>query len=366
MLTKHHARRRFIKRMIATAATLSQSTLVTRLRADDTVTKPLAGKVVQWIVPFSAGGGFDVYSRLLEPFLEKTLDAQIVVKNVPGGGGIVGSKWLMGAAADGRTLALINAPGLLVASLTGVENVPNPVKDFTVLGRISQDKKVWAVGRDSTFHNIQDVLDEAKHRPISFGITGVGSPNFTCIAVGSHLLGIDPAYVAGFSGSREASFSAIRGEVELVSFNYESVLDLIDSGDLRPLLQITTAPISDHKSLKAVPLLGGDDGLAARIASRRGSDPKEADADAASLASLMGAGRLVVAPLGMDQDIFINLEHALHMTLTDPAFVESAGKANRSLNVADSADALGQLRIAAERLDRFLPIVKQAIATVRQ
>ena len=337
-----------------------------QLRAEDVGSGPLTGEVVQWIVPYSPGGGFDTYSRLLEPFLERALGAQVVVKNMTGGGGIVAARWLMGAAPDGRTLALVNAPGLLVASLLGIENVPDPMEDFTVLARVTQDKKVWAVGKDSAFHSIQDLLDEAERRPISFGITGVGSPNFTGIVIASHLLGFSPAYVSGFRGSREVAFSAIRGEIDAFSLTFESVLDLIDSGDIRPLLQLAATPISTHRSLTGVPVIGGANGEATRVARHRGRDLGQAQADAATLVSLMAAGRLVVAPLGLEADVYSHLEEALHGALIDPGFVEAARRANRPLDVARSVEARAEFEAAAGRLEKFIPVVAQAVEAVRR
>ena len=78
----------------------------------------VAGKKVHWIVPTPAGGGFDIYSRLITPFYEKVLGGKIFIKYVPGAGTIIGSKRLKEAAPNGLTLGILNAPALLVALLT--------------------------------------------------------------------------------------------------------------------------------------------------------------------------------------------------------------------------------------------------------
>ena len=63
-------------------------------RAADDPCDALAGTTIRWIVPFSPGGGYDTSSRILEPFLETRLGAEIVVSNVTGAGGIIGAKHL--------------------------------------------------------------------------------------------------------------------------------------------------------------------------------------------------------------------------------------------------------------------------------
>ena len=47
----------------------------------------MSGKKMRWIVPYTPGGGYDIYSRLITPFLEERLNSRIRVENVPGGGG---------------------------------------------------------------------------------------------------------------------------------------------------------------------------------------------------------------------------------------------------------------------------------------
>ena len=68
----------------------------------------LAGERVRWIVPYSPGGGYDVYSRLLEPFYEEAIGAEIVVENRPGIGGRAGVRMIRDADPDGLTLGIVN------------------------------------------------------------------------------------------------------------------------------------------------------------------------------------------------------------------------------------------------------------------
>ncbi|MEO1017695.1 MAG: tripartite tricarboxylate transporter substrate binding protein, partial [Pseudomonadota bacterium] len=58
---------------------------------------PLEGETIRWIVPYSPGGGYDTYSRLIEPVLERHLQAEIAMVNMPGAGGMLGAKSISAA-----------------------------------------------------------------------------------------------------------------------------------------------------------------------------------------------------------------------------------------------------------------------------
>ncbi len=332
--------------------------------ADQESCLQIAGKKIRWIVPYSPGGAYDLYSRLIEPFYEKKIGAEIVVENITGAGSIIGSKVLKEAKADGLTLGILDAAGLLGAVLTQEPGVPNPIEDFTILGRVVRNQQVWATGANSPFRTFDDVLEEANKKAILLGITDVGGTSFVNIAISSFLLGIQPEFVTGFKGSRGSSLAAIRGEVDCVALTFESILDRIEAGDLRPLLQISEEPIASHPSL-GVPLLGGEQGLAVRRARELGRNVEEAKTDTKALVSLIGAGRLIAAPPGLEESLFRCLEQGLYATLTDSSFIVAAVTAKRSLEVARAEEVRMDLQTAIARAEKFIPIIQEALKKVR-
>ena len=68
---------------------------------------------IKMVVPFSAGGGTDVITRIVSQHLSDALKVPVIVENRVGAGGVVGSKWVADQAPDGRTF-------LAVASAFGV------------------------------------------------------------------------------------------------------------------------------------------------------------------------------------------------------------------------------------------------------
>ena len=362
-----HSRRTFLKGLGAAGGSILLSPFVNLYAMEGEPPCPeVAGRRISWIVPGSVGGGYDTYSRLIEPFYERALVAEIVVENRPGAGGVLCGRIISEAKPDGLTIGIINAPALMTASLVEEKNAPNPAKDFTILGRVAGSRHVWLTGRNSSLNTIEDVLKKSEKRPVVFAIVDVGSSSFVGVTISSYLSGVDSDLVAGFNGSRECALAAIRGDVDVISFNFESVLSHIENGDLRPLMQLTDEVISSHPSLKGVPLLGGEEGVAARRAAGLGRSRKEAVTEARALSALIGAGRLIVAPPGLDKTLSICMEKVLTETLTSAGFRDAAAKAKRSLDIADGKTSREDLRVVTEVIVKFASLIMNAIKDVRK
>jgi tripartite-type tricarboxylate transporter receptor subunit TctC len=359
------ARRRLLGRLSAAALGLIQLLNGGRPAVARSRCPPLAGRTIRFIVPYSAGGGYDTYARLLVPFLDAELDAQILVSNMTGAGGIVGSKAIAEAAPDGRTLGIINAPGLLMAELSGTD-APDPAQAFTILGRIANIQHVWVTSGTSPLKSIEDLFAKAEAGPILFALTDVGGTPFISAAVGAELLGIEAAFLAGYPGTREQSLALIRGEADVGSVTFESILDRIEAGDLRPILQISLEPIAAHPSLRGVPWLGGPDGLAARRAAALGRDAERIAAQASALCQMTGAGRLIVGPKGLQRGLAGCLPEALRAAVSDPMFQVAAEAAQRSVDYAPADEAEASIAAAAREADSFIPILRRSIEEIRQ
>ena len=78
-----------------------------------------AGKTVRMLVGSGVGGGYDVFSRLIAPYLAKTLGTTVIVENVPGAGGLVSLNRLYVAPPDGLTISLVQGTMATLAQLMG-------------------------------------------------------------------------------------------------------------------------------------------------------------------------------------------------------------------------------------------------------
>jgi tripartite-type tricarboxylate transporter receptor subunit TctC len=320
----------------------------------------LAGATIRWIVPNAPGGGFDAEARLIEPFVERRLGVEVAVDNVPGAAGIVGARTIKDARPDGRTVGILGVPGLLAAALTSATEAPNPARDFAVLGRVSRSWHVWAVG--ARVGTADELVARSARRPLTFAISEVSSASFVSVTVSSDLLGATVEIVPGYSGTRDATLAAIRGDVDCVCFNFDTIVDLVEAGDLKPVLQLADSRVAAHPSLDDVPLLGGDQGLAVRRARAAGTSTDAARETASVLTQVVSAGRVVVAPLGIRDELLRCLETRLFEALSDP---ELHAAARHELDVAPASVAGATIQEAASKSDILVPLIRQAIGRVR-
>ena len=330
--------------------------------AREGVCPSLAGRRLRWIVPNAAGGGYDTESRMLQPLLARRLGADIVIDNPAGAGGLVGARAIAGARPDGSTLGILSVPGLLVASLIGETQAPE--SRHGLHGARAHPAKLARLGH----RHLVAVLDHPCHRrrlgePAShFAINEVGSAAFVSITATAALLGIDVEFVGGFSGSRNACLAAMRGDVDFVCFNFESISDLFKAGDLRPLLQVSVNRIANDRELDNVPVLGGAGGFAAAHARTRGQDSTAVVAAADGLAMVMGGGRILVAPAGLPEAIGRCLADAVADVLSSPELTAST---SRTLDTAPAEGARADVLLAAQHAPRLLPAVGAALARMR-
>jgi tripartite-type tricarboxylate transporter receptor subunit TctC len=325
----------------------------------------LDGRTIRWIVPWALGGGYDTYSRLVAPFYAEALGASIQLENMPGAAGLVGARAINRSRPDGLTIGIVTAAGLMSTALVGGDQIPDPAADFTLLARVGGSQHVWASAADSELRSIDDLFGIVEKRPIIFGAPDAGSISFISIALGSDILKVPREIVAGYFNTSNVLLAALRGEVDVVSMNFESALDSIEAGHLRPLLQLADSAISEHPSLTGVPLLGGNGGIAADRARALQLDPHAAEEDASALAALIGTSRIIVAPPGLDDALSSCMERALVNTLTAPELAAAAARLRFTLDVAGSDDVLAGLAVAAGRMSTFAPIVKRAILEAR-
>ncbi|MFC3125503.1 Bug family tripartite tricarboxylate transporter substrate binding protein [Pseudoroseomonas globiformis] len=124
------------------------------------------------IVPYSPGGGTDIFTRAIAEGMRKTLGQPIVVENRAGANGVIGAETVARAAPDGYTLAVCT--GAHVINRYSMRSVPfHPVQDFTPISLLSGFPLVIAINDKLPYRDIAGLIEAAKAKPgtISFGTT---------------------------------------------------------------------------------------------------------------------------------------------------------------------------------------------------
>jgi tripartite-type tricarboxylate transporter receptor subunit TctC len=201
------ARRRFLQLAAGAAALPALSRIA---RAQSYPTRPIT-----IIVPFAAGGGTDVPARIVGEHMSRTLGQQIVVQNVVGAGGTVGSTRAMRADPDGYTIEM----GQMGTHAAAVALYPNlaykPDVDFEPIGLVSSYAVMIVARKDLPPNDLKEFVAflKANSDKLNMAHAGVGSIFFTTGLLLNSILGVKPALVP-FNGGAPAMNALMSGQVD--------------------------------------------------------------------------------------------------------------------------------------------------------
>ena len=131
-------------------------------------------KPITIVVPFKAGGGSDNVARVVAPELAAILGQDVIVKNIGGAGGTIGTADAAAAKGDGYTLGYI--PVGPMVSQPHLRNLPFGLESFKYVCRITDGPIVLMTPKESGFKTVDDVVKGAKAKPNKLVFTGpVGS-----------------------------------------------------------------------------------------------------------------------------------------------------------------------------------------------
>ena len=236
----------FIALAIGAAAVESASAQDGSSYKDRTITIYSAG---------TAGGGYDFYARLLARHLGRHLpgNPSVVVKNMPGAGGLVLANYLQSRALrDGTEFAALEHGTAFTPLLTHARVDFDPAK-FGWLGSMEQFTPIAAVWHTMPIHSADDLLVT----PMNVGGSGPGSTTSGYPNSLNAILGTKMKVISGYPGSAEINLAIERGEIHgRCALSWSSVKATLqhwlDDKKLRPLLQVASAK---HADLPDVPLL---------------------------------------------------------------------------------------------------------------
>ena len=193
-------------------------------------------KPITVIVPFSAGGSTDLLARAVEKIWPKYSPQPMVIVNKPGGGGVVGTEFVVRSKPDGYTLFLGYGSGHDVV-MPHLQKMPyDPFKDLVAVARLSIHSVVICTGAKSEFSTLKDMIAWAKKegKPVTSSVsTKAGAVDITTTALGK-AAGINIVTVP-FAGGADAVTTLAGGHVMLGGGHPSEVMPHIKAGRFKPL-----------------------------------------------------------------------------------------------------------------------------------
>lgn len=278
-----------------------------------------AGKTVRMVVGSGVGGGYDVFSRLIAPYLSKTLGTTVIVENQPGAGGLVALNKLYVAPPDGLQISLSQGTMAAIAQLSGDQAARFDLAKFSYLATVGAPPGLWLVPPESPIREVQQAIDaKTKWRWASAGGTsglGIGAA-FTCEA-----LKLDCHIVQGYKGSADAGLAVMRGEMDAVYVPESSANHFVKSKQNWALATISRTKSRFFEDRPTI-------FEAAKI------DPDRVWA-MDFLANLEGTGRLLMAPPGIPAARLAYLRAVVKETLANPQLIAEGEKMERIIEYTD-------------------------------
>lgn len=305
---------------------------------------PLEGKTIEFVVPYEPGGGYDLYVRLMAPFLEKCLGTEVVPINEPGAGSLRATNQTAAAPGDGTRIQIYNAPGAIAAQIADIEGAKYDLKKFSWITRIAPGVDVLSVAADSEFKDFQDLIDA--DRPVRFVATGPGSNEYFDATVLSNVYGFRADMITGFEGSGEARAAVLKGDADAHIQSLDSALESIEAGDTRGLVVVDSRP---NETVPDVPTVYDYEPV---------DESKRDTLDA--LVELVKTGRPVSGPPGLPENVLASLREGFRCVLTNKKFLAKARENQRPVDPLPGKDTSELVRKALEPSPAFARLVSES------
>ncbi len=297
-------------------------------------------KPITVVVPFPAGGPSDVVARIVTEHMSRTLGQSMVIENVGGAGGTLGSGRVASADPDGYML-LAGSMGSHVAAPVLTPNLKyDAAKDFVAVGITAHAPAAIVAKKDIPANNLKEFVAylKANGDKVKQAHGGIGSSSHMACLMFTAEIGVKPSLVA-YRGTGPAMNDLIGGHVDFICEQVVSVVSQVSGGSVKAF------GVSASERLSAI------------------KDVPTAKEGGVNYQMSIWSG--IFAPKGTPADVVNKLAAALDKALDDPAVQKRMQDLGGSIpKKAERNPAAFEKIVSAER-DRWNPILKEASAKTK-
>lgn len=298
------------------------------------------GKSITVIVPFPAGGPSDVVARIVTEQMSKRLGQSMVIENVGGGGGTIGSARVASAQPDGYTL-LAGSMGSHVAAPVLTPNIKyDSERDFRPIGFTAHAPAVIVARKDFPAKDLRAFVDYLKTNgdSVKQAHGGVGASSHMACLLFTSKAGVKPSLVA-YRGTAPALNDLIGGHVDFFCEQAVSVAPQILGGAIKAYT------VSARERLTILPDVP--------TAKQAGIDYE------------MSIWAGMFAPKGTPKNVIDKLANNLDASLEDPSVKNRLADLGASLPKRDERSPAKFASFVKSEVSRWSPILKTASADAK-
>lgn len=219
---------------ISKPCVLAVAIVATAVAGLDALAQDFPNKPIRIIVPYAAGGGSDITTRIVQGKAMELLGQSLLVDNRAGGGTLIGTRMVQTASPDGYTLGVMD-PAFIINPTLVKDAGYDALKDFAPVTLITATPLILVVPSVFPAKTVQELVDHVKANPgkINFGSPGDGSAGHLAMEQFRNFFGLKMVHIA-YKGAGPAVTAVVANEVPMLIAGSGAV-PFIQDGRLRGL-----------------------------------------------------------------------------------------------------------------------------------
>src|SRR5579862_5268269 len=308
------------------------------------------GRTITLDIGYSAGGGYDIYARVLARHLGDHIPGNptVIPQNMPGAGSLKAANYLYNIAPKDGTVLATFARGMAMEPLLDTQGIEFDAQKLTWIGSITNEVSVCAFRSDSGIATWQDMLT----KQFTVGGTGSGSDTDVFPNALRNLFHMNMKLATGYPGGEDVVLALERGEVNgRCGWSWSSLMSrnrsLYESKQIFVPIQLS---LQKHEDLPNVPLVMDE-----------AKDPTQ-EAVLKLIFARQTMARPYAAPPGLPPERVAALRQAFLDTMKDPAYLAEAKQTDLEVRPVSGDDVQ---KLVAELYRSSPDVVKVAADAIK-
>jgi tripartite-type tricarboxylate transporter receptor subunit TctC len=189
---------------------------------------------IRLVVGFAAGGGNDIFARLVADKASQILGQSVIVENKPGAGGRLAPEYVLSQPRDGYTLFVGPSGAMAVAAAIYSDLKYSPTKDFVPVAMIANFPLIMVISEDNPSKNVKEFVAWMKQHPDKANYAS-SSPAFTITTELLKLKTGMPGTMIPYKSSNEMNLSVIEGQTAMTIADGPPTIPQVKAGKVKAI-----------------------------------------------------------------------------------------------------------------------------------
>ena len=233
--------------------------LIAALGTGTALAQSYPNKTITLVAPYAVGGDSDFSGRNLSVVASKLIGQSVIVTNIVGASGTIGSQRVRTAAPDGYTL-LVSRGGSQAITPALDSSTPYKWNDFTFISLLDFNPVVCVVKPDAPYKTMKDLIDTIRANPgkLNYATAGPGTTQHLAVEVILSQIGLPStaAMMIPYKGGGEATTALLGGQVQFICNNLTTMVGQIKGGAMRALVTSTPNRLKDFPDVPTAREMG--------------------------------------------------------------------------------------------------------------